>query len=193
VTPSNYDPLRFGEVSLGEDGDSRARPEPATKGKGDVLFQDSGSFGEPKSGAVLDNLPGNPPPRHRNPLPPADESEDPGPRWADGAEAETLTQPAVDRQGSPSRHGSASRYGSASQSGRREPLPSKKDHAAYSRMPMPEPAASRVVPMVVLLLGLGAAGYLSIVAQHYPLAIFMALISLVAAPLARMILQGAIE
>jgi len=47
--------------------------------------------------------------------------------------------------------------------------------------------------MVVLLVGLGAAGYLSLVAQHYPMAIFLALISLVAAPLARLIFQGAIE
>ncbi len=79
--------------------------------------------------------------------------------------------------------------------GRREPLPSQRDHAEYSRIPVPvpEPTASRVVPMLLLVTGLGAAAYLGLVVRHYPLAIFLVLISLVAAPLARMIFRGSID
>lgn len=175
MTPSKFDPLKFGEISLGERGSSHEEPDLA---KGDALFQDSGSFGEPKGGPALDNLPRQPASPHRNPLPPVDTPQEQESQRSDRTEAEILT-------GSPTTR--------AEQPSRREPLPSRRDHAAYSRMPMPDPPASRVVPGIVLGLGLGTAGYLGVVAHHYPMAIFLALISLVAAPLARLIFQGAIE
>jgi hypothetical protein len=46
---------------------------------------------------------------------------------------------------------------------------------------------------LVLLVGLGAAAYLSLVAHNYPMAIFLALVSVVGAPLVRLILQPAVE
>lgn len=176
MTPSEFDPLKFGEVSLGERSISHEEPDLASQG--DALFQDTGSFGELRSVPALDNAPHQPASRHRNPLPHPGAPAEQGSDRSDPAEAEILTR---------------TRTAASEQPSRREPLPSRRDHAAYSRMPMPEPPASRLVPGIVLALGLGCATYLGVVAQHYPMAIFLALISLVGAPLARMIFQGAIE
>lgn len=183
MTSSNYDPLKFGEVSLGEPDDAKKRV--ASASHRDALFEIATASSEPVQAApILGNAPPKSGPRHRNPLPPSEVPAGQGAQPAAKAEVDALTRPRPPRQGS--RHGPASRSG-------KERLPTRKDHEAYSRRPRQDPAASRVVPMVVLLVGLGTAGYLSLVAQHYPMAIFLALISLVAAPLARLIFQGAIE
>jgi hypothetical protein len=198
MTSSNYDPLKFGEVSLGEPDDAQEQVDRASKGnQEDALIRGSNNSAEPaRTRPILGNAPPKSGPRHRNPLPSQGPATEQGSRTSHRADAEVLTRPSTSRPSTSRPSASrtqASRHGPHSQSGRREPLPSRRDHAAYSQMPMPEPPASRVVPMVVLFVGLGAAGYLCLVAQQYPLAIFLALITLVAAPLARLIFQGAIE
>ncbi len=179
MTSSGYDPMKFSEVSLGEPDDAEKHVDSASKG--DPLFESSDGSAEPtRSGPILGNAPPRSEKRRRNSLPPVAASAEPRshPRVASHREAEALTRP---------------RQGSRSRPAKRERLPSRRDHMAYSEMPVPKHSGSRVVPMVVLLVGLGAAAYMSLVAHHYPMAIFLALISLVAAPLARLIFQGAIE
>ena len=177
MTSPSYDPMKFGEVSLGEPDDAEKHVDSASKG--DPLFESSDGSTEPThSRPILGNAPPRSEKRRRNSLPPVAASAEPkSHRVASHREAEALTRP---------------RQGSRSRLAKRERLPNRRDHLAYSEMPVPKHSGSRVVPMVVLLVGLGAAAYMSLVAHHYPMAIFLALISLVAAPLARLIFQGAI-
>ena len=74
---------------------------------------------------------------------------------------------------------------------RRQPLPRSADRPA--RPVVTEQQARkgpRLVPLSILLVGLGAAAWFCLGAENYPVAIFLALVGSVGAPLVHMILQG---
>ena len=74
---------------------------------------------------------------------------------------------------------------------RRQPLPRSEDRPARPVLPEQQVRKGpRLVPLSILLVGLGAAAWFCLGAENYPVAIFLALASIVGAPLVHMILQG---
>ncbi len=75
----------------------------------------------------------------------------------------------------------------------REPLPPPAEPRTRLPVSTREPAAPWAVPTTVLGVGLVAAACFSLLAHNYPVAIFIALLSIVGALLVRLLLQASIE
>jgi hypothetical protein len=223
MTAPSYDPLKFGAVSFGKTDHEKTNEDPANEDPAigdpanerpaiaDPTTPEDLLFGNANASALQDPSTPSPGPEPEQedvddgwglapPLPDVDYPEEAQP---DSSQSRNLlpTHAAAEDTG---RRESAQttprptqswqqRNRSSHRPARREALPRRQDQPVHDPLQYRRSATGGVVPLLVLLVGLGAAAYLSLVAHNDPMAIFLALVSVVAAPLVRLILQPAVE
>jgi hypothetical protein len=218
MTAPSYDPLKFGAVSFGKTDQQKTSEDPANENPAnerpanvDPATPEDLLFADANASALQD--PSAPPPGPQAdqedvddgwglapPLPDVDYPDEARP---DSSQSKNLLPTDVGADDTRGREPAQTtprptqswqqRNRSSQRPARREALPRRQDQPVHNPLQHRRSASGGVVPLLVLLVGLGAAAYLSLVAHNYPMAIFLALVSVVGAPLVRLILQPAVE